>query len=568
MNQKSILLSLVLILASNVLGRSQQTIKVIVPNKADEVYITGNQESLGNWDPGSIKMKKISEYERSIEVDLNYPAEFKFTKGDWSSEGIIKNLTNNPNIQVESKDARNIFMIKGWSDNPNTEVSGLEYDVVFLESNYVSKGRQIKIALPLNYNPQKKYPVCYITDGGSRNFDIAKNYLESLSGEPYNNIPESILVGIVHGGDGTESNRNKDLDVFYKTSGHNFKDFIFNELIPYINEQYNTSGFNVIIGHSNGAEYNHFLFLEEDNPFRGFISISSNFYSNDVRKIIGSSIRSYEGNQLYYFVANGKEDAPSRIDAGNDYEAIFKSNKNKKISSSKRDFEGGHNSMVPRSLFEGLQFIFQDYKNYKKYSTFKEYKKNYPKDLKSIYGIKANYSLSDINDLVAAIFEDKDEEELTAYFQFVEEEKLWQNQYMAEAGGFDAMNIGNMYYMIGSYDKSAREYAKALDELEITVEPAVYYYNFDKILTSYKETNRYDELMEIILRSRDSLFKNPRYMRRDYDQVLLMLNYNIAKLSREENIKSKEGEIALKYCEEKFVKNSYFTFDDLEQLKS
>ena len=42
-------------------------IKVKVPNKNDIVFISGNQDALGNWEEDKIKMKKTSEFERTIE---------------------------------------------------------------------------------------------------------------------------------------------------------------------------------------------------------------------------------------------------------------------------------------------------------------------------------------------------------------------------------------------------------------------------------------------------------------------------------------------------------------------
>ena len=80
MNKKSIVCSIVLILSGMMFSQTQKTIKVIVPNKTDEVYITGNQEALGNWTPDLVKMDKVSDYERTITLNLTYPAEFKFTK--------------------------------------------------------------------------------------------------------------------------------------------------------------------------------------------------------------------------------------------------------------------------------------------------------------------------------------------------------------------------------------------------------------------------------------------------------------------------------------------------------
>ena len=37
-------------------GQELTTIKVLVPNTTDEVFITGNQEALGSWEPNKIKM--------------------------------------------------------------------------------------------------------------------------------------------------------------------------------------------------------------------------------------------------------------------------------------------------------------------------------------------------------------------------------------------------------------------------------------------------------------------------------------------------------------------------------
>lgn len=78
-------------------------IKVKVNNKNDTIYITGNQSSLGDWNPNKIEMKKTSDYERSIVLKVQSPAQFKFTKGSWDTElqviGTYNNLTINPVIK-------------------------------------------------------------------------------------------------------------------------------------------------------------------------------------------------------------------------------------------------------------------------------------------------------------------------------------------------------------------------------------------------------------------------------------------------------------------------------------
>lgn len=80
-------------------------IRLKVQNKTDTIYITGNQKNLGNWNPKKIKMKEISEFEREIVLELQSPAQFKFTKGTWESEleinGTFDKITIKPEIKQE-----------------------------------------------------------------------------------------------------------------------------------------------------------------------------------------------------------------------------------------------------------------------------------------------------------------------------------------------------------------------------------------------------------------------------------------------------------------------------------
>ena len=80
-------------------------IKVKVNDKNDIIYITGNQPNLGDWNPNNIEMKKASDYERSIVLKVQSPAQFKFTKGSWDTElqviGTYNNVTIKPEIKKE-----------------------------------------------------------------------------------------------------------------------------------------------------------------------------------------------------------------------------------------------------------------------------------------------------------------------------------------------------------------------------------------------------------------------------------------------------------------------------------
>ncbi|MEC5394265.1 alpha/beta hydrolase-fold protein [Bergeyella sp. RCAD1439] len=78
-------------------------IKVKVHNKNDSVYLTGNQPNLGDWNPNKIEMNKTSDYERSIVLKVQSPAQFKFTKGSWDTELQVIGTYNNAIIKPEIK---------------------------------------------------------------------------------------------------------------------------------------------------------------------------------------------------------------------------------------------------------------------------------------------------------------------------------------------------------------------------------------------------------------------------------------------------------------------------------
>lgn len=95
---------------------SQLILKVTVPNKEDEVFITGNQESLGNWDPSKIKLKKTSDFEREISLKIQFPMEFKITKGTWETQGFTDQTTNDgENIVINNLKTTNLNLkVLSW----------------------------------------------------------------------------------------------------------------------------------------------------------------------------------------------------------------------------------------------------------------------------------------------------------------------------------------------------------------------------------------------------------------------------------------------------------------------
>lgn len=539
---KKSLFILLLLISFAVFSQTKTTITVSVPNKTDAVFITGNQESLGNWQVDHVKMKKVSDYERAIEVELNFPAEFKFTRGNWESEGLTSNSLNSPNLRIEDKTSETNFKVKTWMDDIDTQALGLDYDIQFIDSEYMGVKRMLKIYLPPNYTTSKAYPVIYLTDAQSTNFEVAKGYMNALWQPNFDIIPESILVGI------NQKERNDDF--YRKNTGKYFTEFLIEEVVPYIDNKYNTSGFNAMIGHSNGAEYNHVMMMEDNNPFRGFISMSTRIKKKDNVKL-SEFFKNYKGDIIYYFLANSNLDAPSRHEWGNKFEKLYQSSPNKDIKFVKHTVEGNHQTIVPNSLLEGLKFIYQDYNNIEKYPTIMDLDKNYLTDLKQNYGVKGQFILESIESYYIDIIAKKSKSEWEYLLDFIEKKKLWFGR------GLDQVNIANGYYAMQMYPETIEAYNKAIDDIE-NCEDIVFYVNIHRPIDSYIKEGKTFECISFLERARAAIPK----------EYYLGMTYHIAKLSIENQLDLNKGKEALTYCKDHFKKNILFNNEDLKTLEN
>ena len=71
----------------------------------DDVYITGNQEALGNWDPKRVKMELVNDSTCAIDLQLHLPVYFKFTTGDWDHK-IFPENADDGNLIIYNADEK------------------------------------------------------------------------------------------------------------------------------------------------------------------------------------------------------------------------------------------------------------------------------------------------------------------------------------------------------------------------------------------------------------------------------------------------------------------------------
>lgn len=102
--------------------------KNLLPNES--VYLTGNNESLGNWLPSAVKLNKESDsvWTKTLSFNKGERIEYKFTLGEWKSEAVNPDgwVFDNFTLTVNN-DTTSIIKIDNWSSHVIERVVKAEY---------------------------------------------------------------------------------------------------------------------------------------------------------------------------------------------------------------------------------------------------------------------------------------------------------------------------------------------------------------------------------------------------------------------------------------------------------
>lgn len=78
-------------------------LELTAPNISGDIYVTGNQPALADWNPQGVKLTQENDSTYSIDVELKLPAEFKFTQGSWDTQIIPDNAVPG-NLRISRPD--------------------------------------------------------------------------------------------------------------------------------------------------------------------------------------------------------------------------------------------------------------------------------------------------------------------------------------------------------------------------------------------------------------------------------------------------------------------------------
>jgi predicted alpha/beta superfamily hydrolase len=257
----------------------------------------------------------------------------------------------------------NVVTVQAKDNFAQMSVAGSQ--VRLLQSDIVNQEYQLLIKLPDGYGQSDKtYPVIYFLDA-QWDFPL----MISTYGQSYYDgfIPEAILVGIQWGGENPNPNVLRERDftpthmakVSNSGGAANFLQFIKQELIPFIGNEYRSSDNRVLMGSSYGGLFTLYTLFNEPNLFNGYIPTSSaSAWDNN---LLFSYAKVFAEKKLTrpirLYSAIGEFD--SLMPAFDDLSAFFEKQNFKDVSFKFERLPGlGHASLKSAGNTWGLHYVF------------------------------------------------------------------------------------------------------------------------------------------------------------------------------------------------------------------
>ena len=227
-------------------------------------------------------------------------------------------------------------------------------DTLHIESKIFGTVRKITVSIPNDYGRLKQPKNCILYVDGDDD-EIAGTILQTTNNLYfYDDIPQSILVGIFH--------ENRDQELKEKNKLY---DFISNEVLPKIREKYSINKEITIVGHSFGAYFSTFCFFKNNALFNNCIAISPAYWPNnyDIYTIMEQELKKQEkltGN-FYLAIGDKRWDDISLREGVLNFKNIIES-KGNNFTFRFNDLNGfNHNSSSTVGFGLGLNFCFDEW---------------------------------------------------------------------------------------------------------------------------------------------------------------------------------------------------------------
>lgn len=298
-------------------------------NADEAVYITGNDNLLGNWQPEVVSLDEVvkSKWVKNFSFPRGKKLEFKFTRGSWIKEALNDDGTIPSNFSfIVWSDTTISLKINLWSDQIERKIEGQITGFVEYHRNFSGSGikaRDIVVWLPPEYSSEsdRRYPVLYMHDGqnivdpSTSSFQVDWQIDEAADSLIKQKLIEPlIIVGIYN-----TPQRNNEYSE--NDTGYAYMNFIVDSLKPFIDRNYRTKPDRQNTangGGSLGGLISFILAWQYSEIFSKAFCFSPAFKIDRYNFV--DNVLSYSGKkkEINLFICNGDDELDTRLQTGVD----------------------------------------------------------------------------------------------------------------------------------------------------------------------------------------------------------------------------------------------------------
>lgn len=350
--------------------------------------------------------------------------------------------------------------------------------IMSVDSEILDEERYIQIYLPSSYESTQntRYPVLYLLDGETQ-FNHVTSIVDFLSG--VYRIPPMIVIGV------SNTDRMRDMtipteetemvmphpfgaagDSLRLPNAHtaggadNFMKFLTKELAPKIEREYRTAPFRLLVGHSLAGLFTIHIFMTSPQSFDAYLVMSPSL-AWDSRSLIHRAQTSLESFQLdshFLYMTAGENELDSMVDNLRVFAAKIDNANPKGLHWWHRVMpDESHPSVVHRTVYDGLEVIFEPYQISEKMlisGNIKAVEAHFS-EASEILGYEINVPEQIINTMGYMQLQILQKPE-KAIEIFRYNAKL----YSKSANVYDS--LGDGYSALGNFDDAQKSYAKAV----------------------------------------------------------------------------------------------------------
>ena len=280
-----------------------------------------------------------------------------------------------------------------------------------LKSKKLNETRDIQLYIPEGYSEDKVYPIIVVLDAHYLFETVVSN---ARYYSYWDEMPECIVVGV-----NQYKTEDRARDCMYADAsglptekGAKFFEFIGMELIPFVEKNYNTANFKMIVGHDLTANFSNYYLFKEVPLFDAYINLSP-YFAPKMEGRIATRLEEFETKKFYY-LATADEDTKKAAKRIRGLNETLNTLKNENIFYYYDDFtEANHNSLAVQAIPRAMSKIFTIYRPI----SVKEYKetivnlKTSPylylmdkyKTIKELFGFEKRVSVNDFMAIYSAV---------------------------------------------------------------------------------------------------------------------------------------------------------------------